>query len=73
MNKDGTMAEYLTLPVRNLHLVPDSVSDEEAVFTEPLAAACRVVEQGLAQENDRVAVLGDGKLGLMVSGLESGT
>ena len=67
MNKDGTMAEFLTLPVRNLHVVPDSVTDEEAVFTEPLAAACRVVEQGLVQQNDKVAVLGDGKLGLMVS------
>jgi len=47
LNKDGTMSEYLTLPVCNLHEVPHDVSDEEAIFTEPLAAACRIVEQGL--------------------------
>lgn len=65
--KDGTMAEYLTLPLRNLHLVPDDVPDEEAVFAEPLAAACRIPEQNLIQSNDRVAILGDGKLGLMIA------
>ena len=41
----GTMAEYLTLPVANLHRVPDEVPDQEACFAEPLAAACRVAEQ----------------------------
>ena len=70
--KDGTFAEYLTLPVVNLHLVPDGVTDEQAVFCEPLAAACRVVEQGLARNSDdgsfgEIAILGDGKLGLMVA------
>eukprot|EP00531_Pseudo-nitzschia_arenysensis_P010056 CAMPEP_0116124008 /NCGR_PEP_ID=MMETSP0329-20121206/5056_1 /TAXON_ID=697910 /ORGANISM="Pseudo-nitzschia arenysensis, Strain B593" /LENGTH=421 /DNA_ID=CAMNT_0003617969 /DNA_START=52 /DNA_END=1317 /DNA_ORIENTATION=- len=80
--KDGTMAEYLTLPLRNLHIVPEHVSDECAVFAEPLAAACRIVEQNLVRyledhhqddENsggvppDRVAILGDGKLGLMIA------
>lgn len=76
LNKDGTMAEYLTLPLRNLHVVPDHVSDEVAVFAEPLAAACRIVEQNLVRyldENggsvppDKVAILGDGKLGLMIA------
>ena len=80
LNKNGTMAEYLTLPLRNLHLVPDHVSDAVAVFAEPLAAACRIVEQNLVRyldENergsrtsvppDRVAILGDGKLGLMIA------
>ncbi|KAL9179831.1 hypothetical protein ACHAXT_007801 [Thalassiosira profunda] len=70
--------EYMLLPLRNLHLVPDSIPDEIAVFAEPLAAACRVVEQGLvtfrysdkgasARGGDRVAILGDGKLGLCVA------
>ena len=65
------MAEYLTLPVRNLHLVPDDISDEVAVFSEPLAAACRIPEQGLvcydSTRPDKVAILGDGKLGLMIA------
>lgn len=71
LNRNGTMAEYLTLPVVNLHPVPDNVSDEVAVFAEPLAAACRIPEQDLVsydEENpDRVAILGDGKLGLMIA------
>ena len=69
LNKDGTMAEYLTLPVANLHLVPDSIPDSVAVFCEPLAAACRIVEQNLvrADGTDKVLILGDGKLGLMVA------
>ena len=68
LNKDGTMAEYLTLPLSNLHKVPPELSDEEAVFAEPLAAACRIPEQNLIQTpNDRVAILGDGKLGLMIA------
>jgi alcohol dehydrogenase len=47
LKRDGTMAEYLTLPVRNLHVVPDDMPDEVAVFAEPVAAACRIVEQHL--------------------------
>lgn len=62
------MAQYLTLPVENLHEVPQALSDQEACFTEPLAAACRIREQGLpAGEGARVAVIGDGKLGLLVA------
>jgi threonine dehydrogenase-like Zn-dependent dehydrogenase len=69
----------MLLPITNLHKVPDSLSNEIAVFAEPLAAACRVVEQGLVQfaytdikrrnarGGDRVAILGDGKLGLCVA------
>jgi len=65
---DGTMAEYLTLPLSNLHVVPDHVSDEVACFAEPLAAACRIVEQKLINfQEDAIAILGDGKLGLMIA------
>jgi threonine dehydrogenase-like Zn-dependent dehydrogenase len=94
LNRNGTIAEYLTLPVSNLHEVPSHVSDEVAVFAEPLAAACRIVEQNLVRyldnnnsnnnnnvtndddDNgddgsaippDKVAILGDGKLGLMIA------
>lgn len=67
LNHDGTYAEFLTLPVSNLHVVPDSISNEAAVFVEPLAAAFRVVEQGLVQPEHRVCVQGDGKLGLLVA------
>lgn len=64
---DGTYAEYLTLPIVNLHRVPDGISTEAATFVEPLAAACRIVEQGLVKTEDRVCVLGDGKLGLLIA------
>ena len=67
VGKDGAHAEYLTLPLRNLLAVPDGVSDSAAVFCEPLAAACRIVEQGLAGKRDRVAIVGDGKLGLLIA------
>lgn len=67
LNRDGCFAEYLTLPEENLHPVPDGVPDEEAVFVEPLAAACRILEQVKPGRSDRIAVLGDGKLGLLVA------
>jgi len=63
--RDGAFAEYLTLPVRNLHPVPDDLPDEVAVFTEPLAAACEILQQVAVRPTDRVVVLGDGKLGLL--------
>jgi len=63
--RDGAFAEYLTLPITNLHPVPDAVSDEAAVFTEPLAAACEIVQQVHVRPTDRVIVVGDGKLGLL--------
>jgi threonine dehydrogenase-like Zn-dependent dehydrogenase len=65
--RDGVMGEYFCLPAENLHLVPDTVPDEEAVFTEPLAAACEILEQVHVAPSDRVLVLGDGKLGLLVA------
>ena len=67
LNRDGAFREYLTLPEENLHPVPDSISDEEAVFTEPLAAACEILDQVPVQSTDKVAVLGDGKLGLLIA------
>ena len=63
--KDGVFAEYATLPVSNLHTIPDNVSDEEAVFTEPLAAAYEIHEQVKIKPTHEVLVLGDGKLGLL--------
>lgn len=65
--RDGAFAEYLSLPLRNLHRVPDNLSDEGAVFTEPLAAALEILEQIHLRPTDRVVVLGDGKLGLLVA------
>lgn len=64
---DGALADYFCLPVRNLHPVPNQVPDEAAVFAEPLAAACRILEQVRLQPGDRAIVLGDGKLGLLVA------
>ena len=65
--KDGALADYLTLPVANLHSVPDGISDEAAVFVEPLAAAHAIVDQVAIEADDRVLVLGDGKLGLLIA------
>ena len=66
-NRDGVLADAFCLPLANLHMVPDDLSDEMAVFTEPLAAACQVLEQIQVRPTDRVIVLGDGKLGLLVA------
>ena len=63
----GAFADYLTLPVSNLHPVPEGLSVEEAVFTEPAAAACEILEQVPLGRGARVAVLGDGKLGLLIA------
>ncbi|MGK7345686.1 MAG: MDR/zinc-dependent alcohol dehydrogenase-like family protein [Candidatus Nitrospinota bacterium M3_3B_026] len=67
MGKDGAFAELLALPVENLHIVPDAIPDEAAVFTEPLAAAFQAVEQIGPADGASVAVLGDGKLGLLAA------
>jgi threonine dehydrogenase-like Zn-dependent dehydrogenase len=64
---DGCLAEYLCLPLENLHAVPDNIPDREAVFVEPLAAACQILEQIQVKPEDRVVVLGDGKLGLLIA------
>lgn len=66
LGRDGAMAEYLTLPPANLVPVPDDMPDEIAVFTEPLAAALEILEQVHIRPADRVLVIGDGKLGLLV-------
>ncbi len=63
--RGGAFADYLTLPFENLHPLPAAVSDDQAVFVEPLAAACEILEQVKFQPADRVAVIGDGKLGLL--------
>ena len=65
--RDGAFADYLVLPQENLYPVPDGVPDELAVFTAPLAAACEILEQTSIRPSDRVIVLGDGKLGLLVA------
>lgn len=64
--RDGAMAELLSLPIHCLHAVPESISDEAAVFVEPLAAALEILEQCHVRPTDRVAVVGDGKLGAMI-------
>jgi threonine dehydrogenase-like Zn-dependent dehydrogenase len=67
LNRDGAFAEYLTLPVANLHLVPDNVSDDEAVFVEPLAANFEIVEQTHIKPTESVLILGDGKMGQLAA------
>lgn len=63
LNHDGAFAEFVTVPEKNLHLVPDEVTTDQAVFVEPLAAAFQILEQVNVRRNDRVIVLGDGRLG----------
>jgi len=63
----GAFREFLTLPVCNLHRVPDSIPTEHAVFIEPIAAACEILDQVQIPKGARVAVLGDGRLGLLVA------
>ncbi|MDA1140853.1 MAG: alcohol dehydrogenase catalytic domain-containing protein [Planctomycetota bacterium] len=67
LNKDGAFAEYVTIPIENLHLIPESLDDVAAVFIEPLAAACRIKEQLRFVSEERVAIIGDGKLGLLIA------
>ena len=65
--RDGAFAEYISAPAANLHAIPDSMSDETAVFVEPTAAACRILQQLTVDDRARVAVIGDGRLGLLVA------
>jgi len=67
INRPGAFAEFVALPVANLHEIPQELLDEEAVFTEPLAAACEILEQMPISGGTRVAVLGDGRLGLLAA------
>lgn len=65
-NKQGAFADYITLPIANLYQVPEQISDQSAVFTEPLAAACRILQQITIDDKLKIAVLGAGKLGLLI-------
>jgi threonine dehydrogenase-like Zn-dependent dehydrogenase len=66
-DRQGCFAEYLTLPINNLHRVPESVPDKVAVFTEPLAAALEIQEQVQIHPDDRVLVVGAGRLGQLIA------
>ena len=61
--KNGCFAEYITLPINNIHVIPDSIADDEAVFVEPLAAALQILAQVRIRPQDDVMILGDGRLG----------
>ena len=67
VNRDGVFAVYTTLPLANLHRVPDSVPDEMAVFTEPLAAALEIQQQTQIKPTDRVLLVGAGRLGQLIA------
>lgn len=66
-HRDGALAELFALPIANLYQVPETIPDEVAVFTEPLAAALQILEQTHIRPTDRVVIIGDGKLGLLVA------
>jgi 2-desacetyl-2-hydroxyethyl bacteriochlorophyllide A dehydrogenase len=66
-NRNGAHTEYLTLPMENLHRVPDEVSDEAAVFTEPIAAAAQILTQVTIVPGDRVLLIGAGRLGQLIA------
>ena len=65
--RDGAFAEYMTLPRENIHLLPAEISDEEAVFIEPLAAGLEILEKNHIKPTDRILIMGDGKLGLLTA------
>lgn len=67
MGKDGAYAEYITLPVKNLVIVPENMTDEVATLAEPVAAALRILDQMELDSSRRVGILGDGKLGLLIA------
>lgn len=67
VNRNGAFADYLTLPIKNLHPVPANLSTDVATFTEPVAAALEIQEQVAVGANERVLVVGDGKLGQLVA------
>jgi threonine dehydrogenase-like Zn-dependent dehydrogenase len=66
-HRGGAFAEYVALPAENLHHVPDAIDDRSAVFVEPVAAACRIFEQMQVAAGSRVAIVGDGRMGLLVA------
>lgn len=72
VNHPGAFQEFLTLPLHNLHVVPKSIPTEHAVFIEPVAAACEILDQMKIAQGQEIAVLGDGKLGLLVAQVLAG-
>ncbi|MEO0964034.1 MAG: alcohol dehydrogenase catalytic domain-containing protein [Planctomycetota bacterium] len=72
LNRDGCFAEALTLPIINLHEVPDNVDNDTAVFTEPLAAAFQILQQLTIEGRPFITVLGDGRLGLLCAQVMAG-
>jgi threonine dehydrogenase-like Zn-dependent dehydrogenase len=67
LNRNGAFAEFLSLPEKNLHVIPDTISDEQAVFVEPLAAAFEIVEQVDLKNNWKIAIVGDGRLAQLIA------
>jgi threonine dehydrogenase-like Zn-dependent dehydrogenase len=67
LGRDGAFADFIRIPARNLHAIPDHVTDEEAVFVEPIAAAFQILRQLPIEKRTRVTILGDGRLGLLVA------
>lgn len=65
--RNGAFAEYLSLPEKNLHVIPDSISDKQAVFVEPLAAAFEIHEQLKIKADAKIAILGDGRLAQLIA------
>ncbi|KPJ63277.1 MAG: alcohol dehydrogenase [Planctomycetes bacterium DG_23] len=65
--RDGSFAEYFTLPEKNLHIIPEKIDNETAVFAEPLAACCQILRQTSIGPGEDVVILGDGKLGLLMA------
>lgn len=66
LGRDGGLAERVQIPIENLHVIPDDVSDEAAAFVEPLAAALHAFDEAALKPGDRALILGDGKLGLLI-------
>ena len=66
LKRDGAFAEYLTLPEKNLHVIPNSITDEQAVFIEPIAAAFEIKDQVSLSPDWRIAIVGDGRLSQLI-------
>lgn len=66
LNQNGAFAEYVILPIKNLHEIPQTIPNSAAVFVEPLAAALEILQQIQVERNQEVVVIGDGKLGLLI-------
>jgi len=67
LRRNGAFAQYLSLPEKNLHVIPDQISDEQAVFVEPLAAAFEIKEQINLKQESNIALVGDGRLAQLVA------